>query len=195
MAQHGWPNRCAFCPPVSQALAHMERAQIPRPLFRKVLIEAGHRCAIPTCRQVPVEIAHMVPWKDVHEHTFDNLIALCPTCHRRYDKGDIDRQSMCRYKANLSVLNSRYGDLERRVLQSFADQPELNEITLFGGLDILLSYLIRDKLIVDTGKRDGVGFGAGPDDEEVWSHVTYQLTEEGREFIGKWVGASDLEEG
>jgi hypothetical protein len=143
---------------------------------------------------VPIELAHIVPWKDVLEHTFDNLIALCPTCHTRYDNRDIDRQSMRRYKANLGVLNSRYGDLERRVLQFFADHPDKNTITLFGGLDILLSYLIRDNLISDTGERNGVGLGGAPADEEIWSHVTFRLTDAGRAFVDKWLGARDIDE-
>ena len=32
------------------------------------LVEAGHRCAIPTCRQVPVEIAHIGRPKIGAEH-------------------------------------------------------------------------------------------------------------------------------
>ena len=49
-----------------------------RDFKREDLVEADHRCAIPTCRQTPVEIHHIVPLARVHEHTFDNLIALCP---------------------------------------------------------------------------------------------------------------------
>ncbi len=80
------------------------RPAIPRQLERDVLVEAGHRCAIPTCKQTPVEIAHINPWETVREHTFDNLIALCPNCHDRYDKkGEIDRKAMLQYKANLSA--------------------------------------------------------------------------------------------
>ena len=80
------------------------RPAIPRQLERDVLVEAGHRCAIPTCKQTPVQIAHIVPWETVREHTFDNLIALCPNCHDRYDnKGEIDRKAMLQYKANLSA--------------------------------------------------------------------------------------------
>lgn len=105
---------------------------------RELLVEAGHRCAIPTCRQTPVELAHIVPWEKVQEHTFDNLIALCPTCHTRFDNGDIDRLAMQRYKANLTIVNGRYGDLERRVLQYFVDNPLKAEVVLFGGLDFLL---------------------------------------------------------
>ncbi|MEV5824802.1 HNH endonuclease signature motif containing protein [Spirillospora sp. NPDC052242] len=74
------------------------RPDIPRPMVRAILVEAGHRCSIPTCRAHPVELAHIDAWAKVREHKPDNLIALCPTCHTRYDKGEIDRQSMLIYK-------------------------------------------------------------------------------------------------
>ncbi|GIF75748.1 hypothetical protein Asi02nite_52660 [Asanoa siamensis] len=77
------------------------RPAVPRELERAVLVEAGHRCAIPTCRAVPVELAHITSWSKVREHSFDNLIALCPTCHARYDRGDIDRKAMLAYKGLL----------------------------------------------------------------------------------------------
>lgn len=173
----------------------MDRDPLPRPLARQVLVEAGHRCAIPTCRQVPVEIAHIIPWSEVKTHTFENLIALCPTCHTRYDREHIDRISMRQYKANLGILNSRYGDLERRVLEHFAQHPEKSSVVLFGGLDILLSYLVRDGLLEDTGDRDGVGFGGSSDDDEIWSHVTFRLTSAGRSFVEQWMAAKDLASG
>ena len=59
---------------------------IPAKLKRRVLVEAGHRCAIPTCRQIEVQIHHIVPWADCQEHKYDNLIALCANCHSRADK-------------------------------------------------------------------------------------------------------------
>lgn len=50
------------------------------------------------------------------------MIALCPNCHRRKGNGpaQIDRRSLRQYKANLAVLNSRYGELERRLIEAFA---------------------------------------------------------------------------
>ncbi|WP_425484925.1 HNH endonuclease [Amycolatopsis anabasis] len=45
---------------------------------RAILVEAGHWCAIPTCRQYPVDVDHIVDWVKVRRHEFDNLIALCP---------------------------------------------------------------------------------------------------------------------
>lgn len=161
----------------------MGRPAIPRQLIREVLMEAGHRCAIPTCRQIPIEVAHITRWAEVKEHSFDNLIALCPTCHSRYDRGDIDRNSMRQYKANLSVLNSRYGDLERRVLKFFAQNPDREFIWLSKALDILLMYLLDDGFI----RRD---------EDLRYYHsdgAPYLITPEGREFIQKWLNAESLE--
>lgn len=84
-----------------------DRPAVPAQLERDLLLEAGHRCAIPTCRAHPVELAHIEPWHKINEHSFENMIALCPTCHTRYDKREIDRKAMLQYKANLAWLNSR----------------------------------------------------------------------------------------
>ncbi|MBM0231889.1 HNH endonuclease [Micromonospora sp. STR1_7] len=151
------------------------------------MVEAGHRCAIPTCRQVPVELAHIDPWSKVQEHAFSNIIALCPTCHTRFDRGEIDRKAMLQYKANLALLNSRYGDLERRVLTLFAEQPDAGTIDLPGGLSILLSYLLQDGLLVKIVRPGGRVVIMGVDQME-----RYALTERGREFIAKWKGAEPL---
>lgn len=163
----------------------MKRPPIPRQLRREVLIEAGHRCAIPTCKQPTVEIAHIIPWEKVREHTFENLIALCPNCHTRYDvTGEIDRQSMLQYKANLSVLNSRYGDLEKRVLLIFARHPQYEQIWLDKGSDIHLMYLLEDGLL----EKD-------PDIRYLMSRDgrPYRITPKGREFVDKWLRAKELE--
>ncbi|WP_447134720.1 HNH endonuclease [Micromonospora sp. LZ34] len=142
---------------------------------------------MPTCRQVTVELAHIGPWSKVQEHTFGNIIALCPTCHTRFDRGEIDRKAMLQYKANLALLNSRYGDLERRVLTLFAEQPDAGTIDLPGGLSILLSYLLQDGLLVKIVRPGGRIVIMGVDQME-----RYALTERGREFIAKWKGAEPL---
>ena len=96
------------------------RPPIPRELERRILVEAGHRCAIPTCRAHPVEIAHIKPWSNVKEHTYENLIALCPTCHTRYDRGDIDRVSVREYKSRLKLQESETAERAVR-LEAFCN--------------------------------------------------------------------------
>jgi hypothetical protein len=155
-----------------------ERSDLPRPLKRAVLVEAGHRCAIPTCRSIPVEIAHIDARAKGGADEFDNLIALCPTCHTRYDAGGIDRSAMLQYKANLALLNSRYGDVERRVIEWFAVSIHdgIDEIRLPHSLDILMWHL-RDDGMVEVVRRDGGTLG-GDSPADV-----YRLTERGRELV------------
>ncbi|MFE3860259.1 HNH endonuclease [Streptomyces goshikiensis] len=81
------------------------RPAIPSELDRRVRVEASHRCAIPVCRVPVIEIAHIRPWAKVRRHEFENLIALCPTCHTLFDRGHIDRKAMLQYKANLSPFS------------------------------------------------------------------------------------------
>lgn len=54
------------------------------------------------------------------------MIVLCANCHGRKGnkRGQIDRKSLLQYKAKLAVLNSRYSDFERRVLEFFALQRQ-----------------------------------------------------------------------
>lgn len=80
------------------------RPPIPRAIRRAVLLEAGHRCSIHTCRYTSVEIHHIIPWEQCREHKFENLIALCPNCHERAGRGEIDRKSLILYKARLAIL-------------------------------------------------------------------------------------------
>lgn len=101
---------------------------------------------------VPVEIAHISPWAKCKTHTFNNLIALCPTCHTRYDIGEIDRTAMHQYKFNLSLRNSRYGDLEQRLMRKFAKDRTGDEVWLIGELEILLAYLLEDGVLEDAKK-------------------------------------------
>ena len=94
----------------------MERPSIPADIRRRVLVEAGHRCAIPTCRSIMTDIHHIVPWEECHEHTYENLISLCPNCHRLVHEGKIDRKSLRIYKANLRYTHDRFSQLEVDIL-------------------------------------------------------------------------------
>lgn len=162
------------------------RPDIPAEMRRDVLVEAGHRCAIPTCKVGTTEIAHIVPWSTVQKHTFDNLIALCPNCHTRFDKGEIDRKAMLQYKANLGVISGRYGDIERRLLRLFAESPAARGITLPGGLDVLLMYLLEDGLIVRAASQSNLYIMGVP------SVQNYEITQSGRDFIARWLAADPL---
>ena len=95
------------------------------------MIEAGHRCAIPTCRAIgPLEIEHIDEWAKVRKHEFVNMIVLCANCHGRKGvrRGEIDKKALRQYKESLAVLNSRYGEFERRILDYFAAWNSLPDL-------------------------------------------------------------------
>jgi HNH endonuclease len=121
------------------------RSPIPAEIRRRVLVEAGHRCAIPTCRHIEVDVHHIVPWAQCQAHEYDNLIALCPNCHRRADREEIDRKSLRLYKFNLRFAHDKYSQLEMDILfELFRLQPDT-------GIPWLSFNLILLKRILDAG--------------------------------------------
>jgi hypothetical protein len=127
-----------------------------------------------------------VPYAKTQNNSFENLIALCPTCHTRFDTGQIDRQSMRQYKVNLSVISSRYSDLERRVIEFFVDNPQQDTIFLPGGLQLLLGYLVKDGLLNIRAKLLPTLAGS------IFTNDEYHLTEAGKEFVGHLRGNEPL---
>jgi hypothetical protein len=165
------------------------RPDIPRELERALFVEAGHRCAIPTCRAVaPLVIEHIEDWATVQERVFENMIVLCANCHGL--KGDgprrLDRKALRQYKINLGVINNRYSDFERRVLEFFAENSTSWMINLPVGLDILVLYLIKDGLLVEIPREKGT----------IWEvremKKGYILTRAGREFVENWAAAQPV---
>lgn len=111
----------------------MSREHITAELKRKILVEAGHRCAIPTCRFPTTELAHIIPYSKVKKHEYHNLIALCPNCHTRFDKGEIDKKSIDIYKSKLVFLSDRYSKYELDVLEYLRKE---NKVIVYGHLSI-----------------------------------------------------------
>jgi len=84
------------------------RTAIPASIRRQVLVEAGHQCAIQTCRSgADIDVHHIVPWAKSRNHDPANLVALCPNCHRRADRKEIDRQSLRQYKLICQALTRK----------------------------------------------------------------------------------------
>jgi hypothetical protein len=181
------------------------RPAIPRPLERELFVEAGFRCAIPTCRAVsPLQIEHIEDWVKVREHKFENMIVLCANCHGRKGsgRGQIDRTALRQYKANLALLNHRYGDFERRIIDHFSAKPGTDFIILPGGMDLLFHYLIIDDYItpmpgftpamfMNYNGRDSAGNEMKID---IPSQAAFVLTESGKEFVRRWQEAKPLED-
>jgi len=67
-----------------------KRDDIPEPLKRLVRQECNFGCAI--CGMPIFDYDHIIPYSEVLEHKFENLILLCPNHHRAKGKHlDVDR--------------------------------------------------------------------------------------------------------
>jgi hypothetical protein len=154
---------------------------VPMARKRMVLVEAGHRCAIPTCRHRTTEIAHIVPESQSHDDTFQNLIALCPDCQKK----EIDGQSIGMYKRNLGILNSRYSDFERRVFDQIAETDRRSFI-VEAGLEIPLLHAVNDGLL----KRVELAPVAIQRGEQ--TDYKYEVTDEGLAFINRYICGEDI---
>jgi hypothetical protein len=172
----------------------MQRDHLPAGIKRAVLVEAGHRCAIPTCRATTTEIAHIVQHADTQDDSFDNLIALCPNCHTRYDqKKEIDRPSIKMYKYNLDIINNRYGEFERRLFEILAKSGDRVFVVGAGG-DILLANAVKDGFFEDK-KVEGIGLlikGSDGFEKNFPTTFTYWVTDLGVQFIKRFAAGIDI---
>jgi hypothetical protein len=155
------------------------RPPIPAEVKRKVLVEAGHRCAIPTCRYITVEIHHIVPWEVCKAHDYHNLIALCPNCHARADRGEIDRKSLRIYKASLRFTHDKYSQFEVDVLTEACKLPNGVAMAYPRGMGLLVKRLLESNLVSlqenSSGSASMLGIRVDP--------LLLSATPEGRRYF------------
>jgi hypothetical protein len=172
----------------------MSRDSIPAEIKRAVLVEAGHRCAIPTCRATTTEIAHIVPWAETQDNSFENLIALCPNCHTRFDqKKEMDRLAVKMYKHNLGILNNRYGEFERRLFEVLAKSNE-RVFVLGAAGDLMVANAVKDGFFEDK-HVEGMGLqvnGSNDFSKNFPMSFTYWVTDTGVEFIKRFANGVDI---
>ena len=94
--------------PEEEGVFDMPRKAIPLATKREVLIEAGYRCGVPTCRAFTIDIHHIIERSKGGKDTSENLIALCPTCHTRYHRGEYARDAIQVWKGILVQLNHAF---------------------------------------------------------------------------------------
>ena len=172
----------------------MKRDAVSAEVKRAVLVEAGHRCAIPTCRATTTEIAHIVLWAKSQDNSFENLIALCPNCHTRFDrKKEIDCMAMKMYKHNLGILNNRYGEVERRLFEVLAKTGE-RVFVLGAAGDLLVANAVKDGFFEDKHVA-GMEFDVTGSDgfrKSFPMTFTYWVTDAGVEFIRRFAAGGDI---
>lgn len=153
------------------------RPKVPAGIRRRVLVEAGHKCANPTCRSIEVQVCHIVPWSQCRKHQYSNLIALCANCHARADRGEIDRKSLRLYKSNLRTTHDRFSQLEIDVLfEANASSPELIKWPPF--MTLLIKRICDAGLVDFVQPNRDVFIGRMRADTD-----DLRITEKGRKYI------------
>jgi len=159
-------------------MSNEERPPIPSELRRRVLIEAGHRCAIPTCRHIDVDVHHIVPWEQCEKHEYDNLIALCPNCHRRADRGEIDRKALRIYKANLRFAIEKYSQFEMDILFELSKTGRRKGLPFPTYLSLLIKRLLDAGFVRIIENKTGMFVGPVKTTPDF-----LVITDKGREFV------------
>ncbi|WP_242681315.1 hypothetical protein [Tessaracoccus sp. SD287] len=107
---------------------------------------------------------------------------------------------MTAYKHNLSVLAGRYGDLERRIIDRFVNNPDQTEVVVDTSQTLLLDYLIADGLLEYHSPADGalfVGLGEPPayeasTPESHYGPALWRLTADGQQFVERVRSAREV---
>jgi hypothetical protein len=155
-----------------------DRSSIPAETKRRILIEAGYRCAVPTCRFPITENAHIVSYAESKDHSYENLVALCPNCHTMYDSAKIDRTAIIAYKKKLLFLNEVYSRFELDVL----DHLKTHKRALIPG-ELLVKRLLEEGIVIYEEKIMIQGFGDGEDILGIFSVV---LSDKGKRMLDDW---------
>lgn len=135
-----------------------------------------------------------MPYAQTADNSFENLIALCPNDHTRYDQTrEIDRMAVRMYKQNLGILNNRYGEFERRVFAYLAETGSAMFMVGAGG-DLLVANAVKDGLFADTGLQ-GMSYDVQDGLGGEWSfnmNFVYQVTPSGQAFIERYRDGQDI---
>src|SRR5579862_3222002 len=91
-------------------MANATRTKISPSIAQAVLIEAGYRCAVPTCRAtLAIDLHHLVQVSAGGGNHVSNLLALCPYCHGLHHRGTIPAEALRVWKGLLVSLNEGIG--------------------------------------------------------------------------------------
>ena len=180
-------------------VAPMSRTRIPGHTRQLVLLDAGYKCANPTCRHIlTLELHHIVWVKDGGKDDPSNLLALCPNCHSLHTRGHIPDHAIRTWKNLLLALNSNNHATADLLLMLWADEDRIAAVEdpksipppfRFTGDGLpALSGLIASGLIEISRRYSGVNAWGG-----AMPSFEVRLTEKGKSLVAAWrAGSSDL---
>jgi len=159
------------------------RKGIPIATRRQVLMEAGYRCAVPTCRNIlAIDLHHIVQVSEDGGDDPANLIALCGLCHDLYHRGEITRDAIRNWKGMLIALNYAF-DRESIDNLLFLHRLPPNQLWISGDGVLKFSQLLAAGLAEFSLKMKN-----GP-----LLLYEVQLTPKGRLLVDAWFKGNRVE--
>lgn len=159
----------------------MTRKPVSADVQLQVLIEAGYRCGVPTCRTIlAIDMHHIVEVSEGGGNEPGNLLALCPTCHALFHRGTIRREATFAWKSVLVSLTQAF-DREAIDLLLFLEKSRDRPLLELDANGVLrFSRLIAADL-ADYGdlKTDASESGWG-------ARYSIRLTSKGDALIAAW---------
>jgi hypothetical protein len=159
------------------------RTKVPMDVRVLVLTEAGYRCAVPTCRTIlALDLHHILEVSEDGGNEPSNLIALCPTCHALYTRGEIKRESIGIWKAMLVTLGQAF-DKEAVDSLLFLDvmqgkiTPMISGETVFRHSRLIAAGLVNFSAVAQVGDNWQLGPAAG---------YRIYLTPKGKMLVDAW---------
>lgn len=170
----------------------MSRTKIPDATRALVLLEAGYKCANPTCRHIlTLELHHIVWVKDGGGNDPSNLVALCPNCHSLHTHKHIPAEAIHTWKSLLVALNSANHGTADLLLVLAADEKRTREAVTENQFNLpfrftgdglpALSGLLTSGIIEISKHYSGVSIGGSS-----MPSFEVQLTEKGRALVAAW---------
>ena len=145
---------------------------------REVLAEAGYRCGNPACRSIiALDIHHLVEVAEGGTNDPPNLLALCPTCHALYHRGDISRDAVQCWKGIVVDMNHAF---DRQAINNllFLDKQGGRFFGLSGDGVLQFTNLIAAGIALSECSRDSIG-------TPTWI-FTVKLTKQGQQLVQAW---------
>jgi len=107
-----------------------DRGAIPSELKRKVRQRCGFGCAL--CGSPIYDYEHIEDYAHVRKHEYENLVLLCPTCHRKKTKGLLPKELII--KAREDASNRSRTTEDELVKQDYQLIMGANVIQTFSGV-------------------------------------------------------------
>ena len=95
----------------TKSLPRGRRTNISKATKVQLLTEAGYRCSNPSCSTWVIDLHHIDFYCLGADDSSENLIALCPNCHRRVHRKEIKESSLRTWKLMLATAYIRRSQL------------------------------------------------------------------------------------